>query len=184
MLILFVSYSGLFGGSERVLLDLATGCRGEPVIVCPEGPLVERARASGVRTFTVPQRRLELRASARDRVATPLRLAALAAEVRALARSLRPAIVFGWGTRAAIACATGLRGLEPRPKFAFQNNDMLQGPLIGQVAHSTARSADVIVAPSKVVARDLDPDGEFAGRTVVVPPGVDVERFRPAAENN
>ena len=139
MLILFVSYSGLFGGSERVLLDLATECRGEPVIVCPEGPLVERARASGVRTFTVRQRRLELRASARDRVATPLRLAALATEVRALARSLRPKIVFGWGTRAAIACASGLRGLEPRPQFVFQNNDMLQGPLIAHVARSTAR---------------------------------------------
>ena len=53
--VLFVSYSGLFGGSERVLLDVATGLGGEPVVVCPDGPLAERARAAGIRTFTVPQ---------------------------------------------------------------------------------------------------------------------------------
>ena len=182
MLVLFVSYSGLFGGAERVLLDLATGSPGEPVIVCPEGPLAERARATGVRAFTVPQRRLELRATPRDRVATPLRLAALAGEVRALARSLRPSVVFGWGTRAAMACAAGLRGLEPRPRLVFQNNDMLQGPAIAQVARATARIADLIVAPSNVVARDLDPEGEFAARTLVVAPGVDLARFRPPGD--
>lgn len=176
---LFVSYSGLFGGSERVLIDLVTGLSCESVIVCPAGPLADRARGAGVRTFTVPQRRLELRASARDRVATPLRIAGLAREVRELARSLGPAIVFGWGTRAAMACAAALAGIDPRPRFVFQNNDILQGPVIGRVARAAARSADMVVAPSAVVARDLDPTGGLADRTLVVPPGVDLSRFGP-----
>ncbi|MEA2479782.1 MAG: N-acetylglucosaminyl-diphospho-decaprenol L-rhamnosyltransferase, partial [Thermoleophilaceae bacterium] len=127
--------------------------------------------------FSVPQRRLELRATARDRIATPLRLAALAGEVRELARSLRPQVVFGWGTRAAMACAPGLRGLERRPAFVFQNHDMLQGPVIARVARAAAASADLIIAPSAVVARDLDPDGALDARTVVVPFGVDLARY-------
>jgi N-acetylglucosaminyl-diphospho-decaprenol L-rhamnosyltransferase len=176
---LFVSYSGLFGGSERVLIDLTTGLGGDPVILCPEGPLADRARAAGIRTFTVPQRRLELRATARDRVATPLRIAALAREVRDLTRSLRPDVVFGWGTRAAMACAAALSGLEPRPRFVFQNNDILRGPVISQAVRAAARRADLIVAPSAVVARDLDTDGTLAARTVVVPPGVDLAHFEP-----
>jgi N-acetylglucosaminyl-diphospho-decaprenol L-rhamnosyltransferase len=161
---------------------VATGLDGDPVIVCPEGALAERARAAGLRTFPVPTRRLELRASARDRVATPLRLAALAREVSELARAIRPEVVFGWGTRAAIACAAGLRGLEPRPALIYQNHDMLQGPFIGQVARIAARQADLIVAPSMVVARDLDPDGLLDDRTVVLPAGVDLGAFEPDAD--
>jgi N-acetylglucosaminyl-diphospho-decaprenol L-rhamnosyltransferase len=179
---LFVSYSGLFGGGEQILLDVATGLEGESVVVCPEGPLAERARAEGLRTFTVPQRRLELRATARDRIATPLRLAALAHDVRKLARTLRPGVVLGWGTRAAIACAGGLRGLDPKPALIFQNHDMLQGPVIARIARAAARNADLIVAPSDVVASDLDPKGELAGRTAVVPAGVDLTRFAPDDE--
>ncbi len=176
---LFVSYSGLFGGAERILIDLASGLEGERVIVCPEGALAERARAAGLRTFPVPARRLELRASARDRVATPVRLAALAREVRELARALRPEVVFGWGTRAAIACAAGLGDLDPRPRLIFHNHDMLQGPVIARAARAAARRADLIVAPSNAVARDLDPGGALTQRTTVVPAGVDLDRFAP-----
>lgn len=131
----------------------------------------------------MPKRRLELRATPRDRVATPLRIAALAGEVRDLTRSLRPSVVFGWGTRAATACAVGLRGLEPRPKLVFQNNDMLQGPVIGTVGRAAARTADLIVAPSTVVARDLDPHGALEDRTVIVPPGVDLAHFEGARDD-
>ena len=160
-----------------MLLDLTTGLDGEPVIVCPEGPLAARTRAAGIRTFTIPERRMELRATPRDRVATPLRLTGLAREVRDLTRTLRPDVVFGWGTRAALACGAGLRGLEPRPRFVFQNNDMLAGPVIGSVARRAAARADAIIALSKVVARDLDRGGALAARTVVIPPGVDIDRF-------
>ena len=152
-------------------------------MVCPEGELAERAQAAGLRTFAVPARRLELRASARDRIATPLRLAALAGEVRELTRALRPDVVFGWGTRAGIACATALRGVEPRPRFVFHNHDMLQGPLIAQVTRQVARAADLIVAPSRAVVLDLDPAGKLEGRTVVVPAGVDIDRFAPGDDS-
>ena len=175
MIVLFVSYSGLFGGAERVLLDVATGVPGEPVLACPEGALAARARAAGVRVFTVPERPLELRASARDRIAAPLRVGALARDVRALVRSLRPALVFAWSTRAALACAAGLRGLDPRPRWVFQNNDLLQGPLIAHAARRAAGRANLLVALSHAIARDLDPDGAL--RTVVVHPGVDLARF-------
>jgi GT2 family glycosyltransferase len=127
---------------------------------------------------------MELRASARDRVATPARLAALAREVRDLTRTLRPQVVFGWGTRAALACAAGLRGVEPRPRFVFQNNDMLAGPAIGAAARAAAAHADAIVALSRVVAGDLDQGGALSARTIVIPPGIDLDRFAPAVDRD
>src|SRR4051812_34580934 len=99
---LFVSYSGVLGGGERILVDLATRLDGlTPVIACPEGGLADAARARGVRVFPLRRRRLELRASVRDRGLAPFRLAGQAAEVRRLVRALRPPVVVAWGTRAA-----------------------------------------------------------------------------------
>jgi N-acetylglucosaminyl-diphospho-decaprenol L-rhamnosyltransferase len=176
---LFVSYSGLMGGSERILLDLATGLEPVPVLACPDGPLAERAREAGLRVFPIRTRRLELRATLHDRVAKPLRIVGHAREVRELAFALRPGVVFAWGTRALIACAAGLRGLEPTPALIFQNMDMLQGPVIARIARAAAREADLVVAPSAAVAQDFGPRGALDERSVVVAPGIDVGAYEP-----
>jgi glycosyltransferase involved in cell wall biosynthesis/GT2 family glycosyltransferase len=177
-LTLFVSYSGLMGGSERILLDMAPRLEGGAVAVaCPEGPLAERLRDVGVHVFPLRRRRLQLRASMRDRIEKPLRLAGQAREVGELVAALRPATTVGWGTRAAIACAAAVHRADPASALAFQHNDLLQGPMIARVGRMTAHQSDLVVALSATVARDLDPAGRLDDRTVIVPPGVDLDAY-------
>ena len=64
---LFVTYSGVLGGAERVLLDCASALEGESCLACPEGALAKAARAPGLRVFTLPVRRLNHKTSASDR---------------------------------------------------------------------------------------------------------------------
>ena len=166
------------GGSERILLDLASRLGGGSVAVaCPEGPLAERLRDVDVHVFPLRRRRLQLRATLRDRVEKPLRIAGQAREVGELIAALRPAVTVGWATRAAIACAAAVRRADPASALVFQNNDLLQGPAIGRVARAMAYQSDLVVALSGTVARDLDPRGGLDDRMVVVPPGVDVDAY-------
>lgn len=166
------------GGSERILTDLAVGLAdADPVVACPEGGLADALRERGVRVFPLRRRRLELRASLRDRVAKPLRLAGQAAEVRELIAALRPSVLVGWGTRAAIECSVAVRTVDPQPALVFQNNDLLHGPGIARVARAAAARADLVVALSGAIARDLDPAGVLEERTAVVSPGVDVDAY-------
>jgi glycosyltransferase involved in cell wall biosynthesis/GT2 family glycosyltransferase len=174
---LFVSYSSLMGGSERILLDTASRLHGGVAVACPEGPLAERLRDIGVHVFPLRSRRLQLRATLRDRVEKPLRIAGQAREVGELVASLRPAVTIGWGTRAAIACAPAVHRAHPSSQFVFQNNDLLQGPIIARVARAVAHQSDLVIALSATIARDLDPHGAFDDRTVVVPPGVDLDSY-------
>jgi N-acetylglucosaminyl-diphospho-decaprenol L-rhamnosyltransferase len=168
------------GGSERILVDLASRLVDlHPVVACPEGALADALRERGVRVFPLRRRRLELRATLRDRVEKPLRLAGQAAEVHELTTALRPAVLVGWGTRAAIECAATIRRLDPPPALVFQNNDLLQGPVIARVARLAARRADLVVSLSAAIARDLDPGGALEDRGVVVPPGVELDDYAP-----
>ena len=176
---LVVSYSGLFGGAERLLLDVLPGFREPPELACPEGPLAQAAREAGLGVFPLRTRSLELRRSLRDRVAAPARTAAQAAEVRALVRSARADVVVAWGMRAALSVGPALSALRSPPAFLFQHSDLLPGPAIARAVCAVARRADLVVAISAAVARDLDPRGELGARMVVLRPGVDLERFRP-----
>ena len=176
-LTLFVSYSGLMGGSERILIDMAPRLSGSVAVACPEGPLAQRLRDVGVHVFPLRRRRLELRATLRDRVEKPLRIAGQAREVGELVAALRPAVTVGWGTRATVACAAAVHRTDPASQLVFQNNDLLQGPVIGRVARAAAYQADLVVALSGTIARDLDPGGRLDDRTVVIPPGVDLGAY-------
>ncbi|HEX8743157.1 MAG TPA: glycosyltransferase [Thermoleophilaceae bacterium] len=174
---LFVSYSGLMGGSERILLDTAPRLGGGVAVACPPGPLADRLRDAGVHVFQLRARRLQLRATLRDRIEKPLRLAGQSREVGELVASLRPAVTIGWGTRAAIACASAVHRAHPSSQLVFQNNDLLQGPVIARVARALAYQSDLVVALSATIARDLDPRGALDDRTVVLPPGVDLDAY-------
>ncbi len=174
---LFVSYTSLLGGAERILLDHATALAGPVALACPEGPLTERARAAGIEVVNLKPRRVELRGSVRDRLAMPLRMWAQGREVRKIARELRPGCVVAWGMRPLLSCAAGLRGLRPRRPLVFQHNDLLPGPLIGRAVRAAARRADLTIALSQAIADDLDAGHELA--IEVVRPGVDLTHFHP-----
>jgi GT2 family glycosyltransferase/glycosyltransferase involved in cell wall biosynthesis len=171
-LVLFISYSGEFGGAERVLIDCAGSLDSECCLACPEGPLAQRARARGVRVFSLAGRSLNLRSTARDRLLAPPRLAGHAHEVRSLRHSLDPDLVVAWGMRSAIACLGGGRAGS---RIAFSHHDLLPGPITGALVRTAAARAGVVIVPSHTVADDLDPRHRLRGRLRVVYPGVDVD---------
>src|SRR3954471_4605194 len=126
--VLFLSYSGLLGGAERVLLDCATRLPRPVVVACPEGPLADAVRAAGLRHEKIAAGALRLRAAApatRDphddvvgALSTTAALQAAYAAARhtaGIARAAwdagglvhrpRPAALVAWGSRAVLAAA-------------------------------------------------------------------------------
>ena len=167
-----MSYSSLLGGAERFLLDLAAGLDPTPALACPEGPLADQASAAGLHVIALPRRSLDLRATARDRLVAPARIAAHARELRSLVEALEPDVVVASGMRTQLAAAALGAG---RPPLVFQHHDLLPGPLVARAVRAAARRADVVVAASDCIARDLDPSGTL--RTHVINPGVELSRF-------
>jgi N-acetylglucosaminyl-diphospho-decaprenol L-rhamnosyltransferase len=170
--VLIVSYSGILGGAERALVDFATALEGATALACPQGPLAGAARAAGIRVFPLRERRLDLRATLRDRLLAAQRLAGHALETRTLVRDLAPDLVIASGMRSAIGLLLGPR---PRVPIVFQHSDMLPGLLVGRIVRVVAARANLVVVPSLAVADDLD----ASRRPVVVAPGIDIDRFGP-----
>ncbi len=177
-MVLFVSYAGVFGGAERLLVDFAEDLRRECAIACPVGELDLAARSRGVRTFRLRERSLRLRGGGPQRARALLDLAGHAREIAGLVTALEPELVVAWGMRSLLAAAVVPRA---RP-IAFQHNDFLPGRAIGALVRRAARRAELITAPSGAVADDLDPTGRLRRRLRVVAPGVAVDRFAGAAE--
>jgi N-acetylglucosaminyl-diphospho-decaprenol L-rhamnosyltransferase len=178
--VLFVSYSGLWGGAERILVDLAGGLSEPVALLCPDGELASRARAAGVPVLTRPARPRELRGGARNRARAVLHLAAHAREVHTAVASLRPHAVVAFGMRSAIACEAALRTGRGRPPLVFEHVDFLPSAGVGRLVRLAASRADRVVALSAAVAADLDPDGRLGGRLRVATPGIDIESFTAA----
>src|SRR5215203_4889441 len=135
--LLFVSYSGVLGGAERILLDGATRL-GEPVVlVCPDGPLAAQAHAAGLLVEPTPPRPLRLRAGPAAAARHAAGLAGLARDTARASRRHAPRAVIAWGARAILASA--LRG---------------GGPVAATVRRTTAR-ADRVAALSHAIAADV-----------------------------
>jgi N-acetylglucosaminyl-diphospho-decaprenol L-rhamnosyltransferase len=176
--LLFVSYSGTFGGAEQVLLDCAMAASELPCLACPEGPLADQARARGITVLTIAERRLNLRAGWRDRLLTPVRLLAHGRELRALAAGLGAEAVVAWGMRSAIASLALPAGMP----LAIGHQDLLPDRVAARAVRGACRRAQVVVVPSQTVALDLDPTGVLHERLRIVNPGVDLERFGAARD--
>lgn len=172
--VLFVTYSGLWGGAECILLDVACSLGRPAVLMCPEGELARRARDRGLPVLAVPERPRELRGGPRTALSAGAGLAGHARDVRTLAASLRPPAVVAFGMRSAIASAVALSGLPERPALVFEHVDQLPGPPVDGLVRRAAASADLVVALTDDLAGELGPLGE---RVQVVPPGVDLDEF-------
>jgi len=178
MATLFVSYTGLWGGAERLLVDVAPAAP-DPWLACPPGRLADAARAAGVRVAPTRERPLEVRATPRDRLLAPARHLAQAREVRALLSALEPDTVVAWSARALLVTLAARGRGSRRPRLVFMQNDLVAQNAIGRAVRVAARRADVVVSPSSAAARSLDPEGRLTARTRIVHPGVDLERFAP-----
>jgi glycosyltransferase involved in cell wall biosynthesis len=152
--VLIVSYSGVLGGAERVLLDCATRLHRPVTVACPEGPLAEALRAAGIAHAPLRPRPLKLG------LAHVAHVGGLTREIR----RLEPGFVVAWGARAVLAAS-----LAGRPWLAV-HHDLLGGPVLAATRLATGR-AQGVAAASRAIA------GQFGG--TVLHPGVDLEAFTP-----
>jgi glycosyltransferase involved in cell wall biosynthesis len=158
---LIVSYSGLLGGAERVLVDCAARL-GEPVIVaCPEGPLAAAIREARLEHARVPERPL------RVGVGHARGLAGLAREIATLTARRAPRALVAWGARAVLAAAP----LRRRPPLLAVHHDLVTR----RAVRWATRRADGVVAASHAIA-----DALAEPRALILHPGVDLDRFAPA----
>ena len=151
--VLFVSYSGAFGGAERILVDCAGRLEGPVVLACPPGPLAAAARAAGLRVAPVRPRPLALRAGRRAAVAHAAGLAGLARDVARLAGDERAPVVVAWGMRAVLATAVARLGV---PVLAV-HNDLLPAGGVGAAVRAATRRCAGAVALSHAIAAGLPP---------------------------
>jgi glycosyltransferase involved in cell wall biosynthesis len=163
--VLFLSYSGVLGGAERVLLDCATRLGRPALVACPEGPLAAAARTAGLPVAPIRDRSLRLRGARAQAVRG---LAGLALDAARLARRRRPAAVLAWGARAVLATAAAPLGGAP---WLAVHHDLLAGAGVAAAVRAASRRADGIVAASHAVARTLPGPGSDLA---ILHPGVDL----------
>ncbi len=166
--VLFVSYSGLLGGGERILLDCATRLERPAWLACPEGPLAAAARAGGLRVAPVAGRPLRLRGGPRRAATHALGLAGLARDVAGLVRGARPAAVVAWSLRATLAVAA----VPSRTPWVAVHNDFVPPGAVGVAVRAATRRADAVAALSSAIAAGV-------GRpAAILRPGVDLDAWR------
>jgi glycosyltransferase involved in cell wall biosynthesis len=167
-LVLFLSYSGVLGGAERVLLDCASRLGREAVVACPEGPLAAAARGAGLAVDPIRNRSLRLRGHRADAVRG---LAGLALDAARLARRHEPAALAAWGSRAVLAAAAA--PLAGTPWLAV-HHDLLPSAGVAAAVRAASLRADGAVATSEAVAHELR-----RGATTILHPGVDLAAWPP-----
>jgi len=161
--VLLVSYAGLLGGAERILLDWAGALTGPVVLACPEGPLAAAARARGVDVVPLRNRPLRLRGA---RPAAAAALAGLARDVVRLERRRRPAVIVASGQRPVLAAA------PCRTPVVALHQDLPTGPLLARAVRWASGRCQVVVALSAAIADSVDPHAH------VIHPGVDLAYWR------
>ncbi len=162
---LIVSYSGVLGGAERVLLDCATRLERPVVVACPEGPLAAAVRAAGLEHARTRERPLRLG------IAHARGLAGLAREVAALTTQRAPPALVAWGARAVLATTP----LRRRPPLLAVHHDLLPRAPVGAAVRWATSRADGVAAASQAIADEVTTPG-----ATILHPGVDLDRFAPA----
>jgi glycosyltransferase involved in cell wall biosynthesis len=170
--------SGLgLGGAERTLVEIATGLqhRGlaqHVVSLRGRGPYADELEAVGIPV------------SAFDIVSAPRALAVLWRQ-RKLVHSIEPDIIQGWmyhGDLAALAGYLLARGRSRRRlcwNIRASNMDDARYAKLIRACGWLSRWPDVVVANSEAGANFHAAHGYRARRMIVIPNGIDTDKFRP-----
>src|SRR3954452_6765648 len=145
--VLFVAFSGVLGGAERVLLDVATRLERPVVIACPDGPL-----AAAVRTARLPHTPVKARSPRLTALALG-RLFAPTYELTQRAREHDPAAIVAWGSRATMAAAMMTR--RRRAPVLGVDHDLYPRPAVRGAVRAAPRRADATAAASHAIAASL-----------------------------
>lgn len=178
MKVLYVNHTAQVGGAEHSLLTLLEGLPGDivPVLASPAGPLRDRARALGVQDESLPGTAGSFRLHPVRTPHAALEIARSAVVVRAIARRLRVDLIHANSVRAGLIAAPG-RALGS-PPAAVHVRDVIPPGRTGTLVKGTLElGAREMLCISEHVARSL----RRQGRVRVIPNGVDLNRFDPAA---
>lgn len=168
--VVFLTYSGLLGGAERILLDGATRLGAPALVACPDGPLADAARAAGLPVAPMRERPLRLRGDPLTAAAHAAAIAGLARDAARISRGA-PALV-AWGARAVLAAS--LLPRRARPPLLAVHCDLAPSGTTAAAVRAATRRADGVAALSHAIAASIAPGA------AVLHPGVDLEAWRPS----
>jgi len=178
---LFLTHSGVLGGAERSLLDLAAGWPAERrLMVLAEGPMAEAARARGLVVDVEPLGALGAikRESGAPGLGALADVARLASKVAAVARTMD--VIHANSQKAFVVAAAA--GLLARRPVVWHLRDILStahfspSNIRASVLLANARAAAVIANSAATAAAFVDAGGK-AEIVHVVHNGIDAARF-------
>jgi glycosyltransferase involved in cell wall biosynthesis len=175
MKVLYVDHTTLVSGAQRSLLELLRGLPDdvEPVLASPPGPLQEAAEASGVRHVPIRATAGSMKLHPVHTVRAVGELAAIARQLRRLARAEDADVLHANTLQAALAA--GLTRRTGGPPLVVHVRDCLpdgrSGRLIRRWIGSTA---DELISISHYTADCFGPPADL-----VIANAVDFERFDP-----
>lgn len=180
MRVLYVNHTGLVSGAERSLLGLLGTLEPdvEPCLVCPPGPLYDRAFASGIPTAAIPEVMGSLKLHP---LHTPLAIGAMASGSLSLlreARRWRVDLVHANSIRTGMVAMPASRALR-RPLVTTVRDCLPPSSLSRFIQASLLGHGAGLVAISQHVARVVDPEGG-AARLIVSDDPFDLSEFDPA----
>jgi len=183
--LIYYSHTGAVSGAEVVLLGLLRNIdreRFDPVLLCPDGPLVEAAQGCGVRRVAVPELKARF-------TKNPIKLArymtSLAGSILALRRAIRAedgALVHANAVRAGLVATLATVGL--RVPILWHIHDILpEHPLTSVILRIANRMPGTnLLAVSEATARGFQQGGVVQRPVEVVYNSVEIDHYRPDAE--
>ena len=186
--ILIHSFSGVLGGSEKILLDLIRNAPMPLVLACPDGALADGAAAADIPVLRIKTRALESRGGISPAKAG-ISIASYGKEVASIIRATSPSLEIAWGMRSAIGSLAARRRpgrtsaqLRKVPVVA-QHVDLLPQGRQGDLARMALLSADRVICLSNAIASDLDDHWSTNQRLVVRYPAVAAPELCPSQPN-
>lgn len=181
--LVFYSHTGEVSGAEVVLIGILRGLdreRFSPVLLCPEGPLAETARALDVPHVLVPPLQARYTANPFKVVGYVLRSLGTIRRTRTALRAQAPDILHANSVRAGLVASIATRGW--RLPVIWHIHDMLPRHPFSTVIRAIANRGrnTFLIAVSQATAEAFRGNANAIGRPItVIYNSVDIDQYKP-----